>query len=188
MVNYENKDDEVNDKEEKLKNLMRKSKKPEYEVYDNFIKEIKDLFLDKYDLYLKSIRLELCKINNELYLIDVDKMVFDKYNNKDPKMNFEKIISCFKEKHVDKNLKLTKETPNLMEINDLIETMKNVYFDKVIDKCGVPQYLKPPEKDPRADEAFKILKENCPYKFSELLSDEIDKKTFMRYCSNKIIK
>ena len=188
MVNYENKDDEVNDKEEKLMNFMRKTRKPEFEVYENYIKEIKNLFLEKYDLYLKSLRIELCRINNELYLIDVEKMVFDKYNNKDPKMNFEKIISCFKEKHMDKNLKLTKETPNLIEINDLIETMKDVYFDKVIDKCGVPKYLKPPEKDPRADEAFKILKENCPYKFSELLSDEVDKKTFMRYCSNKIIK
>jgi len=188
-VSYENIDEEFVDlKDGEYKNYKKSLRKPEFEIYDKFIKEIKDLFLEKYDLYLRTIKMELVKIKDFYYLVDLDDIIFHKYNNRNPKMKFEKMITSFKEKHADRNLKLTKDTPNVIEINDLAETMKRVFDDKIIEKCGVPKYLKTPEKDPRADEAFKVLRENCPHKFSELLSDDVEKKTFLKYCSNKIIK
>ena len=188
IVSYDNKDEEFDEKNNNYKKLKMRGRKPEYEIYESYIKEIKELFLNKYDLYLKSVKLELVKINHDLYLIDVEEIIFDKYNNKDPKMKFENVITSFKEKHIDKNLRRTKETANVEEIKELIETMRSVFEDKIINKCGVQKYLKPPDKDSKSDDAFKVLKEDCPYQFSELLSDKVDKKTFLKYCSNKIIK
>lgn len=189
MVNYENREDEfIESQEEAYKKTLKRKLSPEYQIYENFIKEIKDLFMKKYQLVVKSIRLELILMNGCYYLLDVEKLVFKQYlTNKDPKMKFEKFISTFKETHTNKNMLFGKETENISEAKSLFDSMLECY-NKVLDKNKIHDHLRPPKKDTATDEAFALLREGCPYSFSKLVSDDISTKTFLKYCSNKLVK
>ena len=157
----------------------------EYDVYCSKI--IKNMFYNKYGLNLKKFDCEAALINNLFYIYDVKEIKFEKYDNNYIELRCEKKLRDFKINYKYFNLEINKDYPNITEIKKLLDIMENSYTN-VKKTFNLNKYLIKPPKDLHSDETFKILKDNVPFNFSDLLDDRFTAKEFAYFCSNKLYK
>lgn len=134
---------------------------------------------------LKFFDIETFELNGIIYLHDVKEMKFEKYDNKHIKLITERKLLNFREKFQYKNIKINKDAPNHKEIKSLFFKMLEVY-DDVQKVHKVEQFLNDAIEDNTTNEVFKIIKPECPYTFSEIISDKTSKTEFGRWISKNI--
>jgi len=187
ILSYLNKEGQFTDSKDQAKKGKIIEKKHEEIIFDNLVEKIKNSFSDKYGLMLQRFDIEVTEINGQTYLLDVKELCFEKFNDNNFKLKSERTYNVFQETYKHKNLEIKKEAINIKEINSLYNCMKDEY-NKLVKKSGIEEYLIVPKRDETSDEVFKMLNPNCPYQFSELLSDQVSKKIFTRYCSSNLWK
>jgi len=131
-------------------------------------------------LVLRKLDVETFELDNITYLIDVKEIFFEKFDNKHVKLKAESMLKNYQEKNKYNKLKLTKDVQNIKETKNLFNSMNKVYEDMksfhYLDK-----YLKLPPKNMDSDNAFKILRPNCPFSLTQLLDEKRNKDVFYKY-------
>jgi hypothetical protein len=184
---YIDKEDEFSEtkEQENYKKYRAITKTPEEEMFDNLVAKLKHIFYEKYSLLLRKLDIDTFTMNNNCYLLDVKEIVFEKFDNKHIKLISERLLQNFQEKYKYKNMKMNREAPNHKEIKSLFFSMLDVY-DKTKKAQNLDKYLHTTSKDPTTNNIFKVLKPDAPYTFSELLENNVSKKEFAKYASNKL--
>lgn len=160
---------------------MPKNMKTEDEQkFENFVSRLKVIFYDNYSLVLRKLDVETIELDNITYLIDVKEIFFEKFDNKHVKLKAERMLQNYQEKHKYSKLKLTKDVPNIKETKILFNSMNQVYED-MKSFHNLDKYLKLPPKNMDSDNAFKILRPNCPFTLTQLLDEKKDKEVFYKF-------
>lgn len=148
--------------------------------FENFVNRLKTIFYDKYSLVLRKLDVETFELDNITYLLDVKEIFFEKFDNKHVKLKSERMLQNYQEKYKYSKLKLSKDIPNIKETKNLFYSMNKVYEDlKAHHK--IDKYLNLPPKNLDSDNAFKVLRPNCPFTFTQLLDDHRDTNIFYKY-------
>jgi hypothetical protein len=159
-----------------VKRIIFKKSREEL-INDKFIDKIRTIFFDKYSLLLKKLDMQTFELNGHVYLFDVKDIVFEKFDIKDIKIKSEKKLTTFRQHHQFKNLKIDKESLHLRQKYQLFNGMLDVY-EKSKKFYKLDKYLNIPAKDDTTDKTFKLLRPNCQFTYSELISDKVSKKEF----------
>jgi hypothetical protein len=183
MELYTNTDGTMKTEEINDKIYLQKSEKDL--KFDNFVDKVKEIFIKKYNLFLKKLNIETFDLNGLTYLLDVKEISFDKLDGKSQVLRTERFITKVNDENKFKNLKLTKDNPKITGMANLYYSMNEVY-KKVQDHNNLNKYLTHFERDPTTDNIFKELRPDCTHSFYDMLSDNISKSDFMKYCSTKL--
>ena len=147
---------------------------------------LKSVFSQKYGLILRSLDIDIFELDSNFYILDIKEMKLEQYSNKFSQLSTERKLINFCEKYQYKNLKLRGEAQNIKEVQSLFFSMYGSY-EKVRNTI-LYDYLNLPEKDQTSNKVFESLKPECPYDFTELMSDSINKKEFKKWASNNLWK
>lgn len=164
-----------------------KSNSTEDIIFDEFVNKVKTVFYDKYALNLRRLDIELFELDGIFYVYDVKELVFEKYDSNFIKLRCERLLNNFQEKHKYKNLSINRKAANIKEIGKFLFTMNDIYEDAKA-RLNLNQYIEKEKKDDTSDNVFRQLRPNCPYSFTQLLNEKIDKKTFAKHASVSLWK
>lgn len=153
-------------------------------MFLRLVEAIKNKFYERYNLVLRTFDVEIFELDGVSYLHEVKHMKFEKYENKHIKLITERKLLNFRDKFQYKNLKIQKEAPNHRDVKKLFHAMLDVY-ENTKKHCKVNQYICIAPRDSVSDEVFKDIKPDCPYTFSDLMSDSISKNEFKNWVSTK---
>ncbi len=159
---------------------MKNIKDEEEQKFEKFVNKLKIIFYDNYSLVLRKLDIETFKLDDVIYLLDVKEVFFEKFDNKHVKLKSERMLQNYQEKHKYSKLKLSKDILNLKETKSFFNSMNKVYEDMKAFH-NLDKYLKLPPKNLYSDNAFKILRPNCPFTLTQLLDENRDKNTFYKY-------
>jgi hypothetical protein len=150
--------------------------------FDRFVSRLKDIYTNKYNLILKKLNLETFDLDNDTYLLDVKEISFEKIDLNSQKLKIDRFINKVRGDNKFKNLKLMKENPKINGMANFYNSMVNTYKN-IQDKYNLKDYLTVVSRDSTADDIFKELRPNCPYKFSDMLYDKVSIQEFSKYAS-----
>lgn len=153
------------------------------DLFDKLVDKLKLVFDEKYSLLLRKLDIDTCEINGTVYLLDVKEIMLEKFQHKNIKLKSERRMMNFQKKYQYKCLKINRDAPNIKEIKHLFYAMKTVYGQS---QTGLDKYITLPHKDSTTDTLFQILRPDCPFSFSQLLQNQVTKKTFANYASTNL--
>ncbi len=180
---YVDKEDEFSEiKEENSRNAGIKTKEEVF--FESFTSKLKRIFSEKYGLILRGLDIRTFELRGSIYLLDIVEIKLEQYSNKFTQLASERKLSNFKERFQYKNLKLKGEAANLKEVKTFFFSMYGVYEN--VRNTILKEYLNLPVKDPTTDKVFKDIRSNCPFTFSELISDSVNKKDFKKWASTSL--
>jgi hypothetical protein len=171
-------------KTEEIENIYLKKSQREVN-FDNFVEKVKDIFVNRFNLFLKKLNIETFDLDGKTYLLDVKEISFDKIDGKSNMLRTDRFITKVLDDNKYKNIKLTKDNPKIGGMANVYYSMSAIYR-KVQDHYGVDKYLIPYQRDPTTDNIFKELRPDCPHSFYDMLNDNVTKAEFMKYCSTKL--
>lgn len=177
---YIDKEGQFSDAKDFMGKLVKNLKTEDEQKFESFVNKIKTVFYDKYSLVLRKLDMETFELNNIIYILEVKEIFFEKFDNKHVKLKSERMLQNYQDKHKYSRLKLSKEILNLKETKNLFGSMIKKYEDMKAFH-NLDKFLKLPPKNLDSDNAFKILRPNCPYTLSQLLDEKRDKNTFYKF-------
>jgi len=174
-----------NTKEEIISRKSITSKNREDFLNEKFVEKIKFVFFDKYSLLLKKLDIQTFELDGYIFLYDVKDIIFEKYDVNDIKLVSEMKLNTFRQHHQYKPMKINKESQQLREKFQFLNTMMEAY-ENAKKEINLNKYLNIPEKDKTTDRIFKLLRPKCNYTFSELIHDNLSTKVFSKNATNNL--